>query len=328
VTGIKSGLHAAGHEFVYGIYDGWTGLVRLPVRGARDGGIRGFATGVGMGVTGFVLKDIAALFGPVGYTLKGIVKQAERGRQPIKYIRRARIMQGQREVSFLSERDKKRRAEEVIKGWDIMRSLWTALDLEEKKKGGLKVKLGMRKRGKRSLGAVFESVETAERALVALRKGEGVESVVGQEKGRESEDRGKSSAIAAKEKKKGGDVEGTGASSEKRSLEQRSRKGAEDDGKPGDSRPDVYRDEVRVNGGGLKGASRPNGGVTDPALQNGGLGKVDGAGGDMGLSDDDAFGEEETPVKESENPFSPSHRDVEKNKAENQRTMAKVNGRA
>ncbi|KAK4443948.1 sterol 3-beta-glucosyltransferase [Podospora aff. communis PSN243] len=323
VTGIKSGLHAAGHEFVYGIYDGWTGLVRLPVRGARDGGLRGFVTGVGMGVTGFVLKDIAALFGPVGYTLKGVVKQAERGRQPIKYIRRARIMQGQREMSFLSELEKKQRAEDVIKGWDIMRSLWAALDLEEKKKGGLKVKLGMRKRGKRGLGAVFESVETAERAFVALKRGEGVESVVGQEKGREGEDRGKSSAIAAKEKKKGSDVKG----SEKRSLEQRSNKGAADDGESGD-RPDVGQEKVRVNGGGLKGASGSNGAVTDPTLPNGGLGNVDGAGGGIGLSDDDAFGEEKTPVEESENPFSPSHKDVEKNKAENQRMMARVNGRA
>jgi hypothetical protein len=48
----------------------------------------------------------------------------------------------------------------------------------------------------------------------------------------------------------------------------------------------------------------------------------------MGLSDDDAFAEKKTPVDEKENPFSPSHRDVEKNKAENKRTMERVNGRA
>ncbi|KAK0622987.1 hypothetical protein B0T14DRAFT_564394 [Immersiella caudata] len=329
VTGIKSGLHAAGHEFVYGIYDGWTGLVRLPVRGARDGGVRGFVTGVGMGVTGFVLKDIAALFGPVGYTLKGVVKQAERGRQPIKYIRRARITQGQREMGFLSERDRKRRVEEVIKGWETMRSLWTALELEEKKKGGLQVKLGARSRGKRGLGAVFESVETAERALAALKKGEGVESVVGREKGRESEDRGKSSAVAAKEKKKGADAKGSGTLSERRNREQRSENAAENNGESG-GRSDADREETTVNGkgGGMKGASRPSGGATDPSLLGSDLLKFDGAGGDMGLSDDDAFGEERTPIGESDNPFSPSHRDIEKNKAENQRTLEKVNGRA
>jgi len=295
VTGIKSGLRAAGHEFVYGVYDGWTGLVRLPVRGARDGGVRGFVTGVGMGVTGFVLKDIAAVFGPVGYTLKGVVKQAERGRQPIKYIRRARIMEGQREVRALGEREKKNKAEEVIKGWNIMRALWVALDLEEKKKGGLRARMGMRKRGKRSLGAVFECVETAERALIALNKGEGIESVVGSEKGRESEDHGKSSALAAKEKREGVDHKGTGSSSEKRNLEQRK--------------------ENDVSGL----AGKPDGNVED-AVSGGGDGTV--------LSDDGAFAEEKTPVDEKENPFSPSHRDVEKNKAENKRTMERVDGKA
>ena len=210
VTGIKSGLRAARQEFVYGIYDGWTGLVRLPVRGARDGGVRGFVTGVGMGITGFVLKDIAALFGPVGYTLKGLVKQAERGRQPIKYIRRARIVQGQREMGMLSDQEKKARAEEALHGWKVMRALWDALELEEKKKGGLRAKMGARKRGARGLGAVFESVEVAEKALAALRNGEGLESVVGADKGRKVDDRGKSTAIAAKEKERHGEEAGSG----------------------------------------------------------------------------------------------------------------------
>ncbi|KAK1756151.1 glycosyltransferase family 28 domain-containing protein [Echria macrotheca] len=223
VTGIKSGLRAARHEFVYGIYDGFTGLVRLPVRGARDGGVRGFVVGIGMGVTGFVLKDIAALIGPVGYTLKGIVKQAERGRQPIKYIRRARIVQGEREVECISEEERKARAEQVERGWEVMRALWDALEAEEKKKGGLKGRFGARKRSRRGLGAAFESVETAEKALGALRRGEGVESVIGGDKGREDEDEGKSSPEAVKEEEEKGNgnekgkkvvFEGDGARSE------------------------------------------------------------------------------------------------------------------
>ncbi len=132
MTGIKSGLRAARHEFVYGIYDGWTGLVRLPVRGARDGGVRGFVTGVGMGVTGFV--EMCCSVWAVAYTLKGVVKQAERGRQPVKYIRRARIMQGQREVGLWERGIRNARLKGAAKGWEIMRSLWVALDLEEKKR--------------------------------------------------------------------------------------------------------------------------------------------------------------------------------------------------
>ncbi|KAK0621464.1 hypothetical protein B0T17DRAFT_641340 [Bombardia bombarda] len=201
VTGIKSGLRAAGHEFVFGIYDGWTGVVRLPVRGARDGGLRGFVTGVGMGLTGFVLKDIAAIIGPVGYTLKGIVKQAERGRQPYKYVRRARIVQGQREVRQLGEKERQARDEEVVRGWEVMRELWEALEREERriksgngkggKGAGLKARLagvvGRTKR-KRGLGAAFESAATARKALEALREGDGVEAVVGRDRGRKGSD--------------------------------------------------------------------------------------------------------------------------------------------
>ena len=58
VTGYKSGLKAAGSEFVYGIYDGFSGLVVQPYTGARDNGTVGFVKGVGMGFGGFVLKDL------------------------------------------------------------------------------------------------------------------------------------------------------------------------------------------------------------------------------------------------------------------------------
>lgn len=202
VTGIKSGLRAAGHEFVYGIYDGWTGLVRLPVRGARDDGVRGFVKGVGMGVTGFVLKDIAAIFGPVGYTLKGVVKQVDRGNQPLRHIRLARVVQGQREIAELAPGERHALARRVENGWDIMRALWLALEQKERSRGGLRARVGARKRSKRLLGAAFESVDTAERALAALKRGESVESAIGVDRGRESEDRGRSSAAAYKEEQK------------------------------------------------------------------------------------------------------------------------------
>ncbi|KAJ4304126.1 hypothetical protein N0V88_001736 [Collariella sp. IMI 366227] len=160
VTGIRSGLRAARHEFAYGIYDGWTGVIRLPVRGARNDGVRGFISGVGMGLTGFVLKDIAAIIGPVGYTLKGVVKQAERRRQPLKYIRRARVVQGQREIGTLDQ-------------------------TERKKEKGFRGRFsGSAKRLRKSTqwNMVFENVEVAERALDALKRGDGLDSVLEREK--------------------------------------------------------------------------------------------------------------------------------------------------
>ncbi|KAI8962389.1 glycosyltransferase family 1 protein [Daldinia sp. FL1419] len=186
VTGIRSGLRAAGHEFVYGIYDGFTGLVRLPVRGAKEGGIKGVLAGVGMGLTGFVLKDIAALVGPIGYTLKGISKQVDRGKQPLKYLRRARIIRGQRELCVLSEAERKTIAEIVLKGWEVMRRLADVI-IREKEKRRFIPRLGGKSKSARkvkSLGRygkarAFESVSTAEKAIEAIQRGEDFDAVLG-----------------------------------------------------------------------------------------------------------------------------------------------------
>lgn len=183
VTGIKSGLRAARREFGYGIYDGWTGVVRLPVRGARDDGLRGFVPGLGMGLTGFVLKNIAAVIGPVGYTLKGVVKQAERRRQPIKYIRRARVVQGKREGALLSEDERRQKAEEVVAGWRLMRQLWQEMKrAESKRQKGFRGRFSgsaTRLRKNPEWDAVFENVDVAQRAMDGLKRGDGLDSVLG-----------------------------------------------------------------------------------------------------------------------------------------------------
>ena len=101
ITGLHSGLMAAGKEFVFGIYDSWTGLVVQPYDGAvRDGPI-GFVKGTAMGLTGFVLKNIAAIIGPFAYTLKGAQKELRKGKQPTQFLRQARITQGQRDLVAL-----------------------------------------------------------------------------------------------------------------------------------------------------------------------------------------------------------------------------------
>ncbi|KAI1452053.1 glycosyltransferase family 1 protein [Annulohypoxylon moriforme] len=186
VTGIRSGLKAAGYEFIYGIYDGFTGLVRLPYRGAKEDGVKGAIAGVAMGLTGFVLKDIAALIGPIGYTLKGIAKQCERGKQPIKYLRRARIIQAQREFSALTEAERKAMLETVLKGWQVLRDLADLIILEREKRQYIprfnrkqskntKDTKSLMKYGK---GPTFESVAAAEKAIEAITRGESVDAVL------------------------------------------------------------------------------------------------------------------------------------------------------
>jgi UDP:flavonoid glycosyltransferase YjiC (YdhE family) len=215
VTGVHSGLRAARYEFVYGIYDGWTGLVRLPVRGARNGGgVKGATKGVGMGAMGWVLKNISAVAGPVGYTLKGLAKQVERGRMPVKYIRRARIMQGQREERMLSDEERKAKVEEAVAGWEVMKNLWDAVAERERRTGVIKRRVDVGRRTKRGLGAAFESVEIAEKALEAVRRGDSFESVVDRlgkseqasalSRGRKSEDGGRRSTDSARRSSRDG----------------------------------------------------------------------------------------------------------------------------
>ena len=150
VTGIKSGLKAAGNEFVFGVYDGFTGVVRLPIRHASNGGgVRGFVKGVGMGIMGFVLKDISAGIGPVAYVLKGLAKQADRSNQPARYLRRARMMQGQREARAFGDLDWQRYSEKAVSSWESMHSLFRMVqegknhgdDAKKEKKAG-KAKIG------------------------------------------------------------------------------------------------------------------------------------------------------------------------------------------
>ncbi|KAK6953443.1 hypothetical protein Daesc_005747 [Daldinia eschscholtzii] len=185
VTGIRSGLKAAGYEFVYGIYDGFTGLVRLPVRGAKEDGFKGALAGVGMGLTGFVLKDISAVVGPIGYTLKGISKQIDRGKQPLKYLRRARIIQAQRELHVLTEAERKAAVDKVFRGWQVMRQLADIILRERerrrfiprfsrKSKNAKKVK----SLGKYGKVPAWESVTAAEEAIKAIGRGEDIDVVL------------------------------------------------------------------------------------------------------------------------------------------------------
>lgn len=104
VTGLHSGLRAGRDELVYGVTDGVTGIVTQPIRGAKEHGVMGAVRGVGFGIGGFVLKDIAALLGPGAYLMKGLDAEYMKKYQPTTFIRRGRIAQGQLELQQLEHK--------------------------------------------------------------------------------------------------------------------------------------------------------------------------------------------------------------------------------
>ena len=129
-----------------------------------------------MGFTGFILKDLAAIFGPFAYTAKGLHKQMTRHKQPTSFIRKARIMQGQRDLRQCNETEKQKAMEMVSHGWSIVQQFWALMD--QKHGEGLTGKVAAKKeRNAWKLSGAFENVQMAEKALEASKHGESLEGV-------------------------------------------------------------------------------------------------------------------------------------------------------
>jgi len=164
ITGFHSGLRAAGEEFTLGVYDGVTGLVLQPYNGAKENGMLGFVQGLGKGIGGFVLKDFAAIFGPVGYTLKGVHKEIFKNRQPITFIRRSRVIQGRQDLEALDVQQRQEDEQKVDTAWRVLRQMKKEEDMV--RSSGLigRIKVKRVKRKMDSQGA-FESVDRARKAV-------------------------------------------------------------------------------------------------------------------------------------------------------------------
>lgn len=169
VSGIQSGLRAAGSEFTYGIYDGVTGLFLQPYHGARENGALGFVQGVGKGIGGFVLKDLAAIIGPFGYTMKGVHKEIIKGRQPTAFIRKARQIQGVKDARELDHAAKERESTKVDAAWRIVSEI--RKEDEAKMDEGLKGRVAVLKQKHRmDKHGGFETVGHAKKALEAKQE--------------------------------------------------------------------------------------------------------------------------------------------------------------
>ena len=164
ITGFHSGLRAAGEEFTFGIYDGVSGLVLQPYHGAKENGALGFVSGIGKGFGGFVLKDLAAIFGPVGYTLKGVHKEMIKNKQPTAFIRRSRVIQGDKDLKALDEEQRREDELKVDTAWKVLQQIKNEEDMVRSTGiiGRIKVK-----RTKRKLDAqgAFESVGRAKKVV-------------------------------------------------------------------------------------------------------------------------------------------------------------------
>ncbi|OBT44690.1 hypothetical protein VE00_04443 [Pseudogymnoascus sp. WSF 3629] len=120
VTGFQSGLRAAGKGFGYGFYDGISGLVTQPMKGAEKEGAAGFLKGIGRGIGGLVLKPGAAIWGLPGYTMMGLHKEVRKmfGASVQAYIISARTAQGYEQWRISSKEEQ----QYIISRWQGLKS--------------------------------------------------------------------------------------------------------------------------------------------------------------------------------------------------------------
>jgi len=187
ITGFKSGVTAAKNEFVYGMYDGWTGLVRQPKGDWEDAEtlpakLAGLGTGIGKGVGGFVIKNTNAVWAPPAYVVKGLLKYLENkhdGPGSKTFIRRARIVQGEQDLWALEKDDSddgkqelQRLLDDVAYGLSVYEDIWAEAQKQFGPVGGNLVgKYRMRKERKMwDVNGALENVDTAERALRARKR--------------------------------------------------------------------------------------------------------------------------------------------------------------
>nr|QCC62991.1 glycosyltransferase [Phoma sp.] len=129
VTDLRSGVKAVGREFGFGFYDGITGLVTQPWKGAKENGASGFVKGVGKGMGGFLAKPGAACLGILSHTMQGFNKEVQKlfGSDVQSYINASRAAQGYEEWLRSSDEEK----QDVIMRWKRIQK-----DLKGKGKAG------------------------------------------------------------------------------------------------------------------------------------------------------------------------------------------------
>ena len=121
ITNLSTGLKAAGKEFGYGLYDGITGLVTQPLKGAQKEGAPGFVKGFAKGIGGIALKPGAGFWALPGFAAQGVYRELRNrfGPSVEGYIIAARTAQGFDEMGSTSSDE----YSQIIKDWDDIKHL-------------------------------------------------------------------------------------------------------------------------------------------------------------------------------------------------------------
>ncbi|KAK6223322.1 hypothetical protein LQW54_000439 [Pestalotiopsis sp. IQ-011] len=134
VTSFETGLKVAGKEFGLGLYDGISGLVTQPIRGAQKEGAMGFLKGFGKGIGGVVFKPAAGAWSVPAYTMAGLHAEIRTlfAQSAQNYIMASRIAQGKEDYKNATHEERG----DIEKRWLASRDdLKTYYNWRQKEKG-------------------------------------------------------------------------------------------------------------------------------------------------------------------------------------------------
>ncbi|KAI1740451.1 hypothetical protein F4680DRAFT_118973 [Xylaria scruposa] len=134
VTSLSSGLKVAGKEFGYGLFDGITGLVTQPLKGAEKEGGAGLIKGFGKGIGGLIFKPAAGFWGIPAYAMAGVHAEIRTlfAQSAQKYIVASRISQGNMDFNDSSVEER----EDIEMRWLSMKGEMKGFySLKQKEKG-------------------------------------------------------------------------------------------------------------------------------------------------------------------------------------------------
>ncbi|KAL7796871.1 hypothetical protein V8C37DRAFT_371750 [Trichoderma ceciliae] len=167
VTDFNSGVRVAGREFGLGLYDGISGLVTQPMRGAQKEGAAGLIKGFGKGIGGLITKPAAGFWGLPAYVMQGTYAELNKflSRSVQNYIITSRVVQGERDLQNASEGEKA----DIVYRWDHdadLRALQqTKLRGQEREHsrvgsgGGSSSQVSPLQEGRRQLGAALAETQ-------------------------------------------------------------------------------------------------------------------------------------------------------------------------
>lgn len=105
VRGIREGIVQGSKELSIGVYEGVTGLVLGPVRGAQESGAVGFVKGTITGIIGLPVKPVAGIFDFASRASQGVRNRSLNNGQYMRRVRRPRVFGRYNELKCYKEAD-------------------------------------------------------------------------------------------------------------------------------------------------------------------------------------------------------------------------------